>query len=112
MHNGAQTIYDPADTVTAMGLRIQALFPHAFDEHGLELPDTPAFAHLFAGLVQLADWLGSDTRDRFFPYTQSGEDRAATAPQRAQHALRAIGLDTGDAALRLRHYALRLCPGF
>jgi CRISPR-associated endonuclease/helicase Cas3 len=32
------------------------------------LPDAPAFGHLFAGLVQLADWLGSDTD--FFPYPE------------------------------------------
>ncbi|WP_345539833.1 CRISPR-associated helicase Cas3' [Variovorax defluvii] len=99
--DGPRTIYDPAEAVAAMGQRILALFPRAFDAHASELPTAPAFAHLFAGLVQLADWLGSDTREGFFPYTQAREDRAATAPRRARHALQALGLDAGDAALRL-----------
>ena len=46
---------------------------------------------LIALSVQLADWLGSDTREGFFPYSQPGEDRATTAPHRSRHALRAIG---------------------
>ncbi|WP_326543546.1 CRISPR-associated helicase Cas3' [Pseudorhodoferax sp.] len=101
VREGAQTLYDPADTVAAMGQRVQQLFPVAFAPSPEDLPGSAAFAHLFAGLVQLADWLGSDTREGFFPYSQSGEDRAATAPRRARHALRAIGLDTGDTAVRL-----------
>lgn len=103
VRSGSTCLYDPADAVSAMGQRVQAMFPVAFSPHAAEqadLPDAPAFAHLFAGLVQLADWLGSDTRSGFFPYTEPGEDRLATAPQRARHALQAIGLDTGDAALR------------
>lgn len=93
-------VYDPAEVIAAMGQRIQVLYPQAFVGAAPELPTAPAFAHLFAGLVQLADWLGSDTREGFFPYTQPDEDRAATAPLRAHHALRAVGLDVGDVALR------------
>lgn len=99
--HGAVCLYDPADTVAAMGSRVRALYPQAFGDEAPDLPDAPAFAHLFAGLVQLADWLGSDTRPGFFPYSQPGEDRTATAPQRARHALRAVGLDMGDAVVRL-----------
>ncbi len=83
--------YDPADTLDEMGERVRQLFPLAFEEGPTPLPDTPVFAHLFAGLVQLADWLGSDTR--FFPYTESGEERAATARARADRAIAVIGLD-------------------
>ena len=89
--DGPAHIYDPAEAVAAMGNRIQQLYQPAFDDKATQLPDNPAFVHLFAGLVQLADWLGSDTRDGFFPYSQAGEDRATTAPQRAAHAVRAIG---------------------
>lgn len=99
--DGAQIVYDPAEVIAAMGVRIQVLYPEAFVGAAYELPKAPAFVHLFAGLIQLADWLGSDTREGFFPYTQPSEDRATTAPQRAHHALRAIGLDVGDVALRL-----------
>ncbi|MCB1409255.1 MAG: CRISPR-associated helicase Cas3', partial [Rhodobacteraceae bacterium] len=79
---------------------VRAHYPLAFEPQALELPTAPAFTHLFAGLVQLADWLGSDTREGFFPYSLPGEDRVCTAPQRATHAVRAIGLDVGDAAER------------
>lgn len=100
VQDGALCLYDPADSVAAMGAHVQTLYPQAFANDAPELPNAPAFAHLFAGLVQLADWLGSDTRPGFFPYTQAGEDRATSAPLRARHALRAIGLDRGDAAVR------------
>lgn len=95
-----QVLYDPAYTVAAMGVEIQAQYPQAFVHVAAELPDTAAFTHLFAGLVQLADWLGSDTRPGFFPYTQPGEVRSKTAPALAQQALRAIGLEVGDVATR------------
>lgn len=85
--------YDPAHAVEAVGKFILAHYELAFEAGGEELPNTPAFVHFFAGLVQLADWLGSDTRANFFPYTAPGEDRVATAPSRAAHAIRAIGLD-------------------
>lgn len=112
VRDGAQCLYDPADTVAAMGARVQTLYPQAFVEDAPDLPDAPAFAHLFAGLVQLADWLGSDTRPGFFPYSRPGEDRAATAPQRAQHALGAIGLDVGDVAVRLAATACDFVQAF
>jgi CRISPR-associated endonuclease/helicase Cas3 len=86
-------LYDPAVTIAKMGERIRQSYPLAFTPGPHTLPDAPAFTHLFAGLVQLADWLGSDTRDGFFPYTELGEDRAQSAMQRATKAVRAIGLD-------------------
>ena len=100
VQHAGQVLYDPARAVCLMGQAIQAQYPAAFERGAPELPDTPAFAHLFAGLVQLADWLGSDTRSGFFPYSQAGEIRAQTAPARAQRALAAIGLDVGDPCTR------------
>lgn len=96
VRNGTVVVYDPADAVVAMGQAIQHHYPLAFDASAAPLPDTPAFVHLFAGLVQLTDWLGSDTREGFFPYSQLGEDRAVTAERRAAHALRAIGLNVEE----------------
>lgn len=87
-------IYDPAATMARMGERLQHSYPLAFSTCHRPLPDQPAFAHLFAGLVQLADWLGSDTRDGFFPYTAPGENRVQTAPKNAAYAVQTIGLDT------------------
>lgn len=88
-----RVLYDPAATLADIGKRLPALFPLAFGPCRVPLPEAPGFVHLFAGLVQLADWLGSDTRPGFFPYTEPGEDRAATAAGRAQRAVRTIGLD-------------------
>lgn len=112
VREGSQTVYDPADEIAAMGKDVQEFFPQAFASDASELPQAPAFAHLFAGLVQLADWLGSDTREGFFPYSYPGEDRATTAPKRARHALRAIGLDTGDAAVRVAAAACDFAQAF
>ena len=86
-------LYDPAATLVSMGERLKQCYPVAFAECRQPLPDQPAFVHLFAGLVQLADWLGSDTRDGFFPYTVPGEDRTQTAAARAKYAVQTIGLD-------------------
>lgn len=97
VYDGDRLLYDPADVVAEMGRVVQARYPDAFCEAAFDLPATPQFCHLFAGMVQLADWLGSDTREGFFPYSEPGEPRAETAIGRARHALRAIGLDVGDA---------------
>lgn len=86
-------LYDPATTLVCMGERLKQSYPLAFTQCHRPLPDQPAFVHLFAGLVQLADWLGSDTREGFFPYSVPGEDRTQTASVRAPYAVQTIGLD-------------------
>ena len=86
--------YDPATALQEIAARAPVLYPEAFATGGEPLPDAPAFGHLFAGLVQLADWLGSDTR--FFPFTKPDEDRAKTAIVRAEDAITTIGLDVED----------------
>ena len=93
LDNGGVVLYDPAVTMAHMGDRLRQSYPLAFTACHRPLPEQPAFAHLFAGLVQLADWLGSDTRDGFFPYTKPGENRVETAPKSARYAVHAIGLD-------------------
>ncbi len=86
--------YDPAVVLQDIGERAVANYPQAFESGGKPLPDAPAFGHLFAGLVQLADWLGSDMD--FFPYSKEGENRAATAKEKARKAITTIGLDAED----------------
>ncbi len=83
--------YDPAVELARMARVVRQLYPAGFATGGHSLPDAPAFGHYFAGLVQLADWLGSDTR--FFPYSEPGEDRSQTAAAHARQAVGAIGLD-------------------
>ncbi|EGV50073.1 CRISPR-associated helicase/endonuclease Cas3 [endosymbiont of Riftia pachyptila] len=85
-------IYDPESVLQQIGELMVALYPNAFEPAGNDLPDTPAFGHLFAGLVQLADWISSDTD--FFPYAKENEQRTETAPRYAAAAITALGLDT------------------
>lgn len=91
IHWRAHEGYDPAKQLDSIGTALQRFLPEAFVEGGEPLPESPRFAHAFAGLVQLADWLGSDTR--FFPFSQPGEDRLARCMALAQTAVRGIGLD-------------------
>src|SRR5690606_36068660 len=66
-------------------------FPGAFVADVEPIDATPALQQLFAGLVMLADWIGSDTK--FFPYqTPHGQTRSDFARDAAQRALRTIGL--------------------
>jgi len=99
-------IYDPAVAVAQMGQALRQHFAPAFAsaDSAPPWPDRPAFIHLFAGLVQLADWLGSDTR--FFPFTAPGEQRGHTVWQRARDAVQAIGLDPNAARAALQNQAL------
>lgn len=52
---------DPAASVVPVIEAVRARWPLAW-EAGSALPDESRFVALFAGLVTLADWLGSDTR--------------------------------------------------
>ena len=57
--------YDPCAAAALLRERTQAWFPDAFKK-GPPLPDTPALAHLFAGVVALADQIGSN--EEFFEF--------------------------------------------
>lgn len=95
--------YSPATVLKEIGERAEALYPQAFEPGGEPLPAAHAFAHLFAGLVQLADWLGSDTT--FFPFSEPGEDRTASAKEKARKAITVIGLDADDWRSKLNLHA-------
>ncbi|MEA5098169.1 MAG: CRISPR-associated helicase Cas3' [Burkholderiaceae bacterium] len=83
--------YDPTSVLKTVVDKTFEIFPLAFAAGGYDLPDAPAFSHLFSGLVQLADWIGSDTR--FFAFSTPDEDRAQTAQQYADTAIATLGLD-------------------
>lgn len=87
----AMVEYEPATSLQEITATARRLYPEAFQTGGATLPDSPTFVHYFAGLVQLADWLASDTR--FFPYSEPGENRLASAYICAKRAVGAIGLD-------------------
>lgn len=83
--------YDPTAILRDIGQAARQMFPLAFAGEAEPLPEHPAFTHLFAGQVQLADWLGSDTR--FFAYSEPDEDRLVSAHHHAAKAIAAIGLN-------------------
>lgn len=80
---------DPMAGVRQLVKACQGWFPCAF-ESGNELPESEAFEHAFAGLVTLADWIGSNVE--FFPYSESFGDRVPFARRRAKEVLRAMGI--------------------
>ena len=57
--------YDPRAAAKLLSQRGRSWFPNAFTD-GPPMPDVPALAHLFAGIVALADQLGSD--EELFEY--------------------------------------------
>jgi CRISPR-associated endonuclease/helicase Cas3 len=87
----AQADYDPMAALVELTEAARRAFPEAFAVNVLAIDATPALQQRFAGLVMLADWIGSDTQ--FFPYRASiDEDRQALAQVAVQRALGAIGL--------------------
>ena len=82
---------DPMRGLIELSDTVRRSFPTAFAGSAVPLGATPALQQRFAGLVMLADWIGSDTQ--FFPYRKSpDEDRLAVAQDAAARALHAIGL--------------------
>lgn len=88
----AQGIYDPLQSAREIGAMLRRWFPLAWPEGGEDLPDRPAFQHFYAGLVALADWIGSDRR--LFPFVDALDPAyAARARHVAADAMGRIGLD-------------------
>lgn len=82
---------DPFAGIADLAAKTRTWFPEAYRGKGPALPDDPPFQHAFAGLVMLADWLGSDVRH--FPYADDLGDRMPFARERARKALRDVGID-------------------
>ena len=83
---------DPFDGIAELVDATRRWFPRAFEREGTKLPHLPAFQHCFAGLVMLADWLGSHRR--LFPYSDALDtDRMTLSRISAEEALREVGLD-------------------
>lgn len=87
--------YDPMLALASLAEAARQHFSDAFTAVCPVIEATPALQQRFAGLVMLADWIGSDTQ--FFPYRQSAEeDRASLARAATERALSAIGLSTPE----------------
>ena len=86
--------YDPRATAGLLGRRGRLWFPDAFAD-GPPLPDAPALAHLFAGVVALADQLGSD--EDVFEYEPAPDSRYIDrARRRAARTVEARGFRRRD----------------
>jgi CRISPR-associated endonuclease/helicase Cas3 len=89
---GAMNDHGPVQSLAGLGQAVKRWFPEAFSPGGPPLPDAPQFWHAVAGLVMLADWLGSDTS--FFEFADGASpDRMAEVRVTAPKALRAVGFD-------------------
>ena len=89
----------PFDGIRELWESAVVWFPDAVRD-GRPLPANPAFQHAYAGVVNLADWLGSS--ELFFPFSGAlDEDRMPMARRRAREALARIGLDPAAARAAL-----------
>lgn len=82
--------YDPGVEEVTMGRALLAWFPEI--RSAAPPPLTPALAHFFAGLLALADWIGSD-RGAFPFEAEFDETYWSRAQEQARVRLGAIGLD-------------------
>ncbi|MDW8284363.1 MAG: CRISPR-associated helicase Cas3', partial [Myxococcales bacterium] len=83
---------DPFQAIRDLMRVARAAFPEAFSERAPALTCPPRLQHAFAGLVMLADWLGSHTA--FFPLSRSDHDEAVKfTSEAARKALVEVGLD-------------------
>ncbi len=86
---------DPRRCVARIGQLVRQWFPAAFHSGAPPLPCAPAFQHMFLGLCNWADWIGSD--EDWFPYCDRPDDNyIATARERAKRAIESIGLKLSD----------------
>ena len=82
----------PRDCAERIGRLVREWFPDAFAAGAPPLPDAPRFQHLFLGLCNWADWLGSN--EKWFGYVDTPQpDYIDHARDAAKCAIRAVGLD-------------------
>lgn len=97
---------DPMTAITDLMAAARRAFPDAFKPGGEPLPATPPFHHRFAGLVMLADWLGS--HPHWFPIKPVDiETRLEADGNVVPEMLRAVGLDRGAYPLESQSFAER-----
>ena len=85
----------PQEYVARLGKLARTWFPAAFASDVPSLPSAAAFQHMFLGLCNWADWIGSD--ECRFPFVDQPHDNyILTARKRASEAIEAIGLNLSD----------------
>lgn len=97
--------YDPLDELGRLRQAALRLWPAAFAADAPDTRPSQPLIHAFAGLVSLADWIGSDTRH--FPFDLAAQDhtRWPASMAAAARALREMRLDIEDLRDELRHRA-------
>jgi len=88
--------YDPIAALVPLATAIRNdWFPQAFEPGGEPLPEAPRFWHAIAGLVMLADWIGSNQNE--FPLyvgpSRDPNERMSRAREIAPGLLTAYGFD-------------------
>ncbi len=100
---------DPMQAIAELIQIARQAYPAAFDETAASapIPNTPALQHRFAGLLMLADWLGS--HQRFFPLGRPVD--LSNTRRSAIRAIKFVGLDArrsqADLASRPARFAQR-----
>lgn len=92
---------DPFNGLKQLGETARRAFPNAFRGNAPPIEVSIELEHRFAGLVMLADWLGSH-REAFFPFEHEG-DRIEWSHRQARKALVAVGLDVLAARIKIEH---------
>jgi CRISPR-associated endonuclease/helicase Cas3 len=97
--------YSPLEGLAELGRTARALWPGAFSEDSPAFRPRQALIHGFAGLVSLADWIGSHTGH--FPFDLGPQDagRWTHSLAAAGQALRAMRIDVEDIRCDLRRRA-------
>ena len=100
-------LLDPHSCIKNLGRFVHSWFPRAFSNQGEPfLPSAPAFQHMFLGLCNLADWIGSD--ENIFEFCNfPREDYIEEAREKARRAMVEIGLDQ-----TLQHQTFAGIPDF
>lgn len=81
----------PIDAIREFMDEVRRWYPFAWSGEGPLLPSFPEFQHAWAGILMLADWLGSD--QELFPFSEDATtDRIGFARARALRAVEETGL--------------------
>ena len=103
---------DPFHAIAKLMEVARKAFPAAFAGDVPPIPNPPQLQHRFAGLLMLADWLGS--HDAYFPIDNGRANRLKLAPDTAARILRDVGLDVraNQQSLQKQSWQFRPLFGF
>ena len=92
---------DPLSGIESLAGSLRLWLPEAFTDEGPAFRVTPTLQHALSGVVQLADWIGSDTE--LFPFSEPGDaPRYEASLARAASAFDAMHLDPRRARAALQ----------